>query len=87
MQIGGLVPGEDVPAPAAPPIGFAQRFTKGEHAVKPLKVEPSNRYPFSQLIEAHNHLAEAFDNLFDLVTQGMSQEERERWYRLRILGR
>jgi hypothetical protein len=35
----------------------------------------------SELVEAHNHLAEAFDHLFDLVTQGMSQEERERWYR------
>ena len=38
-SVGGLVPGKDLVAPAAPPVGIAQRLAKGEHAVEPVEIE------------------------------------------------
>ena len=46
-QIGRLVPGEDLPAPAMPPIGVAQHIAKGEHPVETVEIESGNRLPVS----------------------------------------
>ena len=75
VQIGRLVPGEDLATPAVPPIGVAQHIAKREHAVEAVEIEGGDRlrvgdHPVMRVVEQQKITAAATAMRGDARDQG-----------------